>query len=190
MSYERFLRLWTFSPQCSFILTSEGLRFTNAHFPIMTTHLALLQNYRFEFKAKIERNYLGWIVKGTKSFDGYLPTFCIMFQLGPNGILTPHIYNYNQVVPKTQYKVFQEKRCKVKLNVLEEGWFEITTNVVGDKITIIHSEEIVFEDSFNLEPYKQYYEFPNKQGEVGFRCYPGEQGVIRHMRVEEIESYE
>lgn len=186
MSYERFLRLWTFPPQCSFCLTSEGLRFTNAHFPIMTTHLGLLQNYAFEFQGKIESRYLGWIVRGTKSPDGYLPTFCIMFQLSPKGILIPHIFNHHQVEPRTHYRVFKEKRCKAKLKASKEGWFTITTKVVGDKITIFNSGEIIFEDNFSLEPYKKYYEFPYKQGEVGFRCYPGEQGVIRYVKVKEI----
>ncbi|MDP2659735.1 MAG: hypothetical protein Q8R28_03290, partial [Dehalococcoidia bacterium] len=84
--YDRFLRLWSLPPQCSFQLTHEGLRFSNAHFPIMTTHLALLRNYEFEFKAKIESRTFGWIIKGTSAslttpLTSYLPVFCVMFNI-------------------------------------------------------------------------------------------------------------
>ncbi|MGA2468282.1 MAG: TIR domain-containing protein [Thermodesulfobacteriota bacterium] len=185
LSYERFLKFWILPPQCSFNLTSQGLRFTNAHFPIMTTHLALMQNYTFKFKAKIESKNLGWVVKGTRPFNSYLPTFCVMFQIDQQRYLTPHIYNTNKVDPNTHYNVF--KRHRVKLKFLKDGWFTFTTKVVGNEITILNeSKEVIFKQNFNLRPYKEYYDFPYKQGEVGFRCYPGEQGVIRYMRVEEI----
>ena len=184
--YDRFLRLWTFPPQCSFQLTNEGLRFTNAHFPIMTTHLALLKNYKFEFKAKIESGNLGWIVEGTKSSDSYLPKFCVMFNINQQGNLTPHILNFNKLDPKIQYKVFEEKRVKVNMDFLKEGWFIITTKVVDDKITILNNDRTIFEQDFNVSPYKEFYGFSDKQGEVGFRCYPGEQGIINYVKVGEI----
>lgn len=184
---DRFLRLWTFPPQCSFQLTHEGLRFTNAHFPIMTTHLALLRNYKFEFKAKNESGNVGWIIKGTRPFNNYLPTFCVMFNINQEGDLTPHIFNFNKVDPIRHYKVFEKNRIKAVLNISQEGWFTIITKVVQDKITVLNDDRSIFEQDFNIDPYKEFYEFPNKQGEVGFRCHPGEQGIINYIKVEEIE---
>lgn len=185
--YDRFLKLWSFPPQSSFQLTHEGLRFTNVHFPIMTTHLALLKDYEFEFKARIESRTLGWIVKGTRPFNRYLPTFCIMFNINQKGGLRPHIFNSNKVEidPPTYYHVFNEQQ--VQLNISKEGWFTLLTKVIGDKITILNDGNIIFDQDFTVDPYKEFYEFANKQGEVGFRCYPGEQGIINYLKVREIE---
>jgi hypothetical protein len=186
--YNRFFKLWSFPPQSSFQLTHEGLRFTNAHFPIMTTHLGLLKNYEFEFKAKIESLNLGWIIKGTRPFNNYLPTFCIMFNINQKGVLRPHIFNSNKVVinPPTHYRVFDEQQ--VQFIISNEGWFTIITRIIGDKITIFNDGNIVFDQDFSVDPYKEFYEFPNKQGEVGFRCHPGEQGIINYLKVREIET--
>lgn len=185
---DRFLKMWVFPPQSSFLLTGEGLRFTNAHFPIMTNFLALLQNYEFEFKAKIESARIGWIVKGTRPFNAYLPTFCIMFNIDKDGVLTPHIFNYNNVDPQTNYTPFTNNRANAALSISKEGWFTITTRVNGDKVTVLNDNTIIFEGDFAADPYKVLYDFPNKQGEIGFRCYPGEQALINYVKVREIET--
>ena len=186
--YDRFLKLWSFPPQSSFQLTHEGLRFTNAHFPIMTTHLALLKNYEFEFKAKIESRTLGWIVKGTRQgampSSRYLLTFCVMFNIKGDGKLRPHIFNYNNLSRDFSYHQFDEQQ--VELDVSQEGWFTLVTRVVGDQITILNDGNTVFDEDFTVGRYGEAYEFANKQGEVGFRCHPGEQGVINYVRVKEI----
>lgn len=186
--YDGFRKLWFVPPQSSFHLTPEGLHFTNAHFPIMTTHLALLRNYRFEFRARIKRSTLGWIVKGTRPFNSDWPTFCIMFNINQKRELLPHIFNMNKVVtdPLTLYRVFNKQ--KVPLNTSKEGWFTLITEVIGDKITILNDGNIIFDQDFIVGPYKEFYEFPNKQGEVGFRCHPGEEGIINYLKVREIET--
>lgn len=185
--YDRFLRLWTFPPQCSFQLTHEGLRFTNAHFPIMTTHLALLSNYEFEFRAKIESGHIGWIVKGTRPFNSYLPTFCVMFNINRHGQLRPHIFNINNPDPESHYKLFDIQQVELHTESSKEDWFLITTKVIEDKITILNNDRVIFEQDFNQAPYKEFFEFQNKQGEIGFRCYPGEQAIINYITVKEIE---
>lgn len=186
--YDRFLKLWTFPPQSSFKLTHEGLQFTNAHFPIMTAHLALLKNYEFEFKAKIITGSLGWIIKGTRQSNDYFPTFCVMFNININGELGPHIFNINKIIldPPTNYKVFDVK--KVNLKISKEGWFTIITKVNGDNFTISNNKNIIFQDNFDKDPYKEFYDFPNKQGEIGFRCAFDEQGIINYLRIRELES--
>lgn len=185
--FDRFLKLWSFPPESSFQLTHEGLRFSNAHFPIMTTHLALLRNYEFEFKARIVSQYLGWIVKGTRRFEKYLPEFCVMFNINENGELRPHIFNSNMVVidPPIHYHGFDMK--KVKLRFSKESWFTLVTRIIDDTITVFNDDEMIFNENFNEDPYREVYQFPNKQGEVGFRCYPGEQGIINYMRVRELD---
>lgn len=178
---ERFLRLWSNPPFSSFYFTEEGLRFTNSDFPIMTNYLSLLQNYEFSFKAKVISGALGWVVKGTKSFPNILPEFCLMFNITAQNEINPHIYNRGKQI---FWKPFYENKKNVSLKLNE--WFEIKTVVLGDKITIYKDEIEVFSADFLEEPYKDFYQYDNKQGEVGFRCYPGEEAVINHIRIKEI----
>lgn len=186
-SIDRFLRLWS-APGGSFSLTHEGLTVTNAHFPIMTNYLAPLNNYEFEFKTKIVNGAVGWAVKGTKRYASVVPEFCIMFNIQLNNTLTPYIFNINKYVQAGGgYKVFNEKAKKVALKKSKEGWFNIQTMVKGDTITIVNDKEIIFKDDFSKEPYKEYYDFPDRQGEIGFRCYQGvEEAIIRYFNIREI----
>lgn len=115
---DRFLRLWSTSPQGSFRLTYEGLRFTNANFPIMTTYLSLLRNFEFEFKAKIVRGAVGWAVQGTKSFDAFLPSFCVMFNINLDNKFSPHVFNINKLTDEG-YKRFSSD--EIKLQKSDEG---------------------------------------------------------------------
>jgi len=185
--YRRLLRLWHFPPQCSYVLTHEGLRFTNAHWPILTTHLALLRDYEFEFRARIETKNIGWIVRGTGPFGHLLPTFCIMFNVTVDGRFRPHMLNSNKPAqgPGAPYHLSPEQR--VRMNTSDEGWFDPTTRVVGDTVTVLNEGRTVFEANFAEDPYRDAYEFPNKQGEVGFRCHPGEEAVMNYMAVRELE---
>jgi len=38
----------------------------------------------------------------------------------------------------------------------------------------------------NSEPFKNFYDFPPKEGNIGFRCYPGELGIIYYIEIKEI----
>ena len=49
----KFIRLWDTPPGCQYNLEFDGFHYTNCHMPIMSNHLALLQNYSFDFKTKI-----------------------------------------------------------------------------------------------------------------------------------------
>src|SRR3989344_2865936 len=180
---EKFLRLWTNPPFASFYFTEEGLRFTNAHFPIMTNYLALLRNYEFTFKARLILGAIGWVVKGTKSFRSILPEFCVMFNINDKNILTPHIFNIHKPGGAGGYHAFNNESKTVKIDKSKEGWFEITTKVLEDEIVILNGEKEIFKINFNEEPYKNIYEFPNKQGEIGFRCHPNEEAIIRYVKI-------
>ena len=186
-SIDRFLRLWS-APGGSFSLTHEGLTVTNANFPIMTNYLAPLNNYEFEFKTRIVYGAVGWAVKGTKRYASVVPDFCIMFNIQLNNILTPHIFNIKKYNPAAGgYTVFNQEGKKVSLKKSKEGWFNIETVVKGDIITISNDKHIIFEDDFSTKAYKEYYNFPNKQGEIGFRCYQGvEEAIIRYFNIKEI----
>jgi len=183
---DRFLRLWTNPPLASFYLTHEGLRFTNTHFPIMTNYLGLLKNYEFEFQAKIIQGAIGWIVKGTKSSRSILPEFCIMFNIDAQNALTPHIFNLEKPIKDVGYHVFHQKQVMVNLVKSKQNWFTIVTRVVEDKISILNNDNLLFEANFTEEPFKDAYSYQYKQGEVGFRCHPGEEAVVRYMKVREI----
>ena len=182
-NYDTFLKLWAIPPQCAFQLTHEGLRLTDAHLPMMTTHLGLLRDCEFEFKAKIESSTLGWVVKGTKAFENYFPNFFIMFNVNKKGNLNPHIFNTQKPGPVGGYKVFEDKSVKVRLKISRDGWFTITNRLIGDKITILNGGKKIFSADFKKPPYRDYYSFNGKQGQIGFRCYPGEQGTINYVKV-------
>lgn len=186
-SIDRFLRLWS-APGGSFSFTHEGLTVTNAHFPIMTNYLAPLKNYEFEFKTKIVNGAVGWAVKGTKRYASVVPEFCIMFNIKSDNTLTPHIFNITKYVQEGGgYKVFDEKAKQVDLKKSKQGWFNIKTIVKDDIITIFNDRQIIFKDDFSKEPYREYYDYPNMQGEIGFRCYQGvEEAVINYFNIQEI----
>ncbi|MBI2595128.1 hypothetical protein HYW46_00135 [Candidatus Daviesbacteria bacterium] len=181
---DKFIRLWSTSPQGSFRLTDEGLRFTNANFPIMTNYLGILKNYEFEFKAKIIRGAVGWIVKGTKPFDSFIPPFFIMFNINLKNEFSPHIFNINMPLEAEIYHRFST--INVDTKITPEKWFTVITRVEGDIITVIVDGKKVFSENFNKEPYKSYYNFQDKQGDVGFRCHPSEEAVIRYIKLKEI----
>ena len=154
----------------------------------MTNYLAPLNNYEFEFRVRIINGAVGWAIKGTKHYTSVVPQFCIMFNIGLDNKLTPHIFNINKYVQEHGgYKPFPEKVKKVNPKKSKEGWFNIKTIVKDDVITILNDGNVIFKDDFSKEPYKEYYDFPNKQGEIGFRCYQGvEEAVIQHFSIKEI----
>ncbi len=186
LSRDRFLRLWALPPTCSFVLTGQGLRFTNAHFPLMTSHLALLADYEFTFRAKIESSRIGWVVKGTRPHLSPLPSFCVMFSIDTSGRLVPHLWNSRFVDEKTHYQVLWDQvKDGTDVRFSEEGWAVLTTRVVGDEITILNGAgSVLYEYDFSQNAY--YKNTGPKQGEIGFRCHPGEQAVVNHLSVTEL----
>ncbi len=181
---DKFIRLWSTSPQGSFRLTAEGLRFTNAHFPIMTNYLGILNNYEFEFKAKIIRGAVGWVVKGTKPFDSFIPPFFLMFNINLRNEFSPHIFNINKPIQYETYHRFDV--IPVNTNITVDSWFKVLTRVENDIIKISINEKQIFSGDFSKEPYNEYYNFENKQGDIGFRCHPSEEAVINHFKLKEI----
>lgn len=181
---DKFIRLWSTSPQGSFRLTAEGLRFTNANFPILTNYLGLLKNYEFEFKAKIIRGAVGWVVRGTKPFDSFIPPFFIMLNINLNNQFSPHIFNMNMVQEAEFYHRFSTMQVATGITVGK--WFTVITRVEDDTVTVLINGKQIFSEDFNEVPYKEYYNYPDKQGEIGFRCHPSEEAVIQYFKLKEL----
>lgn len=182
-----FLRHWNPPPNCSYLLTPEGLKFSWAHFPILSTPLAILKNCEFEFDALINKENVGWVVKGTTSPNSFIPTFLIMFNINTRGDLVPHIWTEKNPVMNTHYHVYQDKVVNVDLAKSKDGWFTILTRIQGDIIEICNEGTTLFRADFSSEPYAEAYNsIPRKMGQIGFRCHPNEEATVRRVRVREI----
>ena len=188
-SEDKFLKRWSFLPGSSALLPLEGLKISDAPFPILTTTLGILRDCVFEFRARIDRNTIGWVVKGTRNFNSSFPAFFVMFNLNQAGILTPHIWHQRHPDPKSLITPFP-LRDPIKIKANENGWFTLITRVIGDTIEIDTSTETVFSQDFSKEPYASLYnDFPDKDGQVGFRCDTGEVATIQYVRVRELSTY-
>jgi len=184
MDEDRFVRRWAGPPGSAMLLTSEGLRFGASHVPILTTTLGILQDCEFEFEGKIVTKALGWAVKGTKHAKALSPSFCLMFNLNMKGHLLPHIWNINQLLAKTHYHVYHDEASDHSIKLSNEGWFRILTRVQGDRVQIENEGSVLFDADFSANPYKECYgQVELKEGQVGFRCHPGEEAIVRAVRV-------
>jgi hypothetical protein len=184
-SQDFFLRHWSTPPGASFVLTHEGLRFVSGTLPILSTTLGLLHDYEVEFRAKIRQERLGWIVKGTKTHDHFMPGFCVMLQVDGVSKLTPHIWNELQLDPKSHYHIYPSK--PISLQKDRNDWFTIRTRVRGDHIAVVQKEKILFKADFNKGVYAEHYtSYSHKEGQIGFRCHPGEEAVINYVEVREL----
>lgn len=182
-----FLRRWTTPPRCSYLLTPEGLKFSWAHFPILIHTLAILKNCEFEFDARIEEGNIGWAVKGTTPPNSPIPTFLVMFNLGTQGRLVPHVWTAALPVENTHYHVYESEGVQVDLDKSKDGWFTILTHVKGDVIDVFNKKKLLFRADFSVNPYAEAYSsISQKMGQVGFRCYPGEIATVRRVRIREI----
>src|SRR3990172_9866525 len=139
----------------------------------MTTHLGLLQDYTMTFAGRIQQGAIGWVVLGTRPYGSLLPTFCIMFSLSMEGVLTPHILNMNYFHPQTHYQVFTSMKAVSPFN--QHTWLSVVTKVVGSQVTVSIDGHTVFDQDFATPPFGEYYLSQGAQGEIGFRCHPGEQ---------------
>lgn len=184
MSDEDFLRRWATPPGCSYLLGAEGLRFSNAHFPILTTSLAIVEDCEFEFSGRIEREQIGWAVKGTKAVSDLLPSFCVMFTLNVRGELTPHIWSENNPHPRTHYQVFPPTILPKRQWPVAGRWSLFVTRLKRSTIEIDVDGHSVFTADLSRGPFASTYQSVGyKQGQVGFRCHPGEEATVRAVRV-------
>jgi len=185
---DRFLREWITPPDAAYFLTSEGLQFTNAHYPIVTSSLGLLRDIEFEFTARIDQKQIGWIVKGTRDPRLPIPAFCVMFALNSEHILTPHILSI--VVspgPTSGYHVYSDKAVKAQLASQDGGWITILTRVTGDRIEISNDGKTIVDLDMSDKPFgKVYNAVPHKEGQVGFRCFPQEIATVAHVLVRDL----
>ena len=187
LNQETFLRRWTTPPGCAFLFTPEGLRFTDAHFPILTNCLAILRDYEFEFDCRIEDRQIGWVVKGTIAYRDLLPSFCIMFTLNTDGFLTPHIWARDKPHPGTHYHVFKKQTVHTKIKWARDGSFTLATRVLGDSVEVIHGGKRILKADFTKQRYRDLYDSVlNKQGQIGFRCHPSEVAIVGRVRIKEL----
>ena len=188
MSEDLFLRRWATPPGCSYFLTAEGLRFSNAHFPILTTPLAIMGDCEFEFQGRIDSEQLGWALKGTKGFTDLLPSFCVMFALNIRGELTPHVWNARHPHPQTHYQVFSRTVLPPNVRPRLGVWARFVTHVKGNMYEIEIDGNSVFRADLSLGEFALLYsDRESIQGQVGFRCHPGEQATVRSVRVRALD---
>ena len=182
--YERFYNSWYAPPFSLYNLTYEGLHFSKMNvFPIMTTHLSLLKNFYFEFRARIIKNALGWVFQGTRLKNNAMPVFFVMFNITQKSIIRPHILRLDKDDAKN-YKRFE--RVDASTELLNKKWFIIRTEVADDYIKIFLDNKIIFNENFIEAPYRDYCNFPNKLGEVGFRCHQTEEAIVNYVKVGEL----
>ena len=185
-----FHRRWSTPPGCSYLFTAEGLRFSGAHFPILTSPLDILEDCEFEFDVRIERAQVGWAVLGTKNPNEFLPSFCVMFTLGSDSKLTPHIWSIKNPDPQHDYHPFPETDPRVPIDIGPDGWINIHTFVRGSNIEIKNHGQVLFSADFNNPPYSQVFQsVDRKAGQVGFRCFSGEQATVRRVRVRQLPRF-
>lgn len=182
LDLNKFIRLWDTPPGCQYNLEFDGLHFTSSHMPIISNHLALLENYSFEFKAKILSSAVGWIVKGSKRYNDLSPQFCLMFNIGEAGDLTPHIFRSDKINPTFHYHPITSLAKNVGGKVARGVYHNIKTMVDGDKIEIQFNGTSVFMHTFGTNSdEKDLYNFDPKNGQIGFRCHPGEEAIIKDV---------
>jgi hypothetical protein len=185
MDLSKFIRLWNIPPGCQYNLEFDGLHYTDCHMPILSNHLALLENYSFEFKVKILSNAAGWVIKGTKNYNDITPQFCLMFNIGKEGILTPHIFNRTNIHPTYHYHPLSELTINIGNKIDQTIFHHIKTTVNDDSVEIYFDGSLEFSHTFGTNSTeKDLYSFNPKHGQVGFRCHPGEEAIIRDVNIE------
>jgi hypothetical protein len=184
---DRFLRLWFVPPGAAFHLSGDGLKLGDAHLPVLTKQLGLVRDCEVEFEARIDRQQIGWTVLGTQDPQDVLPTFCVMFALRTDGRLVPHLWSARLPNPvHGGYHRYDQCSKKLRLSRDRHGWFTMITRVGGDRIQLIHKNRVVFDADLSKQPFTQVYRsVPVKQGNVGFRCFPGEEATITRVEIRE-----
>ena len=183
---DRFLRLWAVPPGAAFHLAGDGLKLGDAHFPVLTKQLGLVRDCEVEFEARIDRQQIGWTVMGTQRSEDVLPIFCVMFALRADGRLVPHLWSAKLPGPNGGYHRHDAKSKKIHLKRNRHGWFTMVTRVRGDSIQLIHQRRIVFDVDLSKQPFATVHSsVVPKRGNIGFRCFPGEEATITRVVVRE-----
>lgn len=174
-------------PGAAFHLSGDGLKLGDTHLPVLTKQLGLVRDCDVEFKARIDRQQIGWAVLGTQDPQNVLPTFCVMFALRTDGRLVPHLWSARLLNPAHGgYHRYDQRSKKIRLSRDRHGWFTMITRVRGDRIQLIHRNRVVFDADLKRQPFATVYRsVPVKQGNVGFRCFPGEEATITRIEVRE-----
>ena len=185
MDLNKFIRLWDTPPGCQYNLEFDGLHYTDCHMPIMSKHLALLQDYSFEFRAKVLSNAVGWVIKGTKNYNDITLRFCLMFNIGRRGKLIPHIFNRDNIHPRHDYHPLTTLAKNICRRIDQSTFHNIRTAVKGDLVEIYFDKDLIFKHMFGTDPVERdLYNFNPKHGQIGFRCYPNEEAIIRDLNIE------
>jgi hypothetical protein len=188
---DRFLRLWSVPPGVAFHLVGDGLKIGDAHWPVLTKQLGLVRDCEVEFKARIDRQQIGWTVMGTQRVQDVLPTFCVMFALRSDGRLVPHLLSAAMPGPQENggYYRYDARSKQIVLKMDQQGWFSMTTRISGSRVRLVHRGRVVFDADLSRPPFRDVYRsIPTKQGNVGFRCFPGEEATIARLVVREPDA--
>lgn len=181
---DSFLTKWQIPLGCDYSLTINGLRFSNAHRPIISKHLAYLDKYTFEFDCQINNQVIGWIVKGTQS-DVITKTmdFCVMFNLNIDGYIHPHIFSINKPNELSLYQPFDRVKVPIDPDLLKTR-INIKTHVDDYRVKVQINDIDCLEIDFSNERYRDYYDsITEKTNQVGFRCDFLEEATIFNVRI-------
>ena len=183
---DRFLRIWSVPPGAAFHLAADGLKVGDTHWPILTTQLGLVHDCEVEFTAKINKAQIGWSFMGTRRPNGLLPTFCAMFALRGDGRLAPHLWSESLPGPPEHGGYHRYPDRQISLRPDRRGWFSIITRIRKSRVTLLHDGREVSNFDFDREPFRAVYRSVQlRQGNVGFRCFLGEEATISRLVVRE-----
>jgi hypothetical protein len=181
----QFNRLWWKPMGSQFhIEPGVGLHITDCHIPIMTTHLGLLQECSFEFIGRIDSMRLGWVVKGSSTGSQGFPSFCVMFNIDTDGLVTPHVFDIHHL-PSSGLGYQHFRRHQTGIGMKAGSWHKIRTDVRQDCIDIFIDgyRRCRFRlDGKQVEGWMQGRSIPTG-GQIGFRCHQGEVATVGHVRV-------
>ncbi|MBM3302917.1 MAG: hypothetical protein FJY85_23600 [Deltaproteobacteria bacterium] len=183
---DAFLRRWSWPPDSWHVLAPEGLRLAHSTFPILTKTLGLLRDCEFRFRTRIEREAVGWVIKGTVPPGHLIPAFCVMFNLSDSGRLRVHILNEQRIASNSLYQIIKTQSVEIEKST--DGWLNLITKTRGDIIEVSNEGRVIFGGDFSKEPYVSCYGFPDKQGQVGFRCCGSEEATVNFVEVTELST--
>jgi len=109
-----------------------------------------------------------------------------MFAVNLRGELTPHVWNAKHPHPATHYHQFSRTLLEPGARPWLGEWARILTRVRASTYEIEIDGNAVFQADFGDGDFAPVFSQP-RQGQVGFRCYPGEQATVRLVRVRALD---
>jgi hypothetical protein len=106
--------------------------------------------------------------------------------LGRDGRLVPHIWSARAPGPNGGYHRYDARSQMIRLRANRRGWFKMLTRIRGHRIQLVHEGRTLFTADMSLSPFRAVYgSVAQKHGNIGFRCFPGEEATIAGVTVRE-----